>query len=201
MGCALLLVGGCATSTQPPEDYLRLHGTVPASTQRFAVCDQADCETTAVVELDDTDWHEISALFNPAPTDAQDERDRIATAIALMEQKIGVQAGTASDRGGSEGAYRSDRQLDCIAETGNSTLYLLLLQKRDLLHWHRVAYPAHRGLLQGHLPHNTAVIEERTTGSGYAVDSYFHGNGIRPEIVSIDAWLDGYEPAQVTPAR
>ncbi|MGV6806568.1 MAG: hypothetical protein ACWA5K_01525, partial [bacterium] len=201
LGCALLLAGGCTTSAQPPEAYLRLHGTMPASTQRFAVCNQVDCETTAVVELNDDDWHEISALFSPAPTNAQDERNRIANALALMEKKIGIQAGTSRDRGRTAGAYRSDGQLDCIAETGNSTLYLLLLQQRGLLHRHRVVYPAHRGLLQGHLPHNTAVIEERATGTDYAVDSYFHDNGTQPVIVPIDTWLDGYEPAPVARAR
>jgi hypothetical protein len=81
-----------------------------------------------------------------------------------------------------------------VAETTNTTVYLLLLQQRGLIRRHRVEYPKHRGLLQLQAPHNTAVITDRTSGEAFAVDSYFHANGAAPEIVPVETWEAGFSP-------
>ncbi len=111
-----------------------------------------------------------------------------------MEQLVAHQAGTQDDQAGPSGAFRGTRQLDCIAETTNTTAYLLLLQERGLIQRHSPRYPQHRGFMHGQLPHNTAVMEDLETGERYAVDSYFHANGKRPEIVPVAAWIAGFKP-------
>jgi hypothetical protein len=60
-----------------------------------------------------------------------------------------------------------------------------------LLRWHRVAYPARRGLWN---LHNTAVVEQMENGELFAVDSWFRANGEDAVIVPMDKWLGGYEP-------
>jgi hypothetical protein len=184
----------CTTSTQPPEAYLRLYGTVPLSTQNFAICSLSGCEETTVVTLSNTDWVFVDNIFSPHTNDSTEERRRIARAIAQFEQMVAVKAGTGDDQAGQEGVFRGTRQLDCVAETTNTTSYLILLQERGLMQWHAPRYPQHRGFMRGQFPHNTAVMEDLKTGERYAVDAYFHANGIPPEIVPISEWIAGFAP-------
>ena len=184
----------CTTSPRPAETYLRLHDTVPTSTQQFAICNLFGCEETTVVILSNTDWMLIDNIFSPRAKDSTEERGRIARAVAQLEQMIAVQAGTGDDQAGQHGLFRGTRQLDCIAETINTTSYLILLQKRGLMQRHALRYPQHRGLMHGQFPHNTAVIEDLKTGKRYAVDAYFHANGVPPEIVPVSKWISGFTP-------
>ena len=187
-------LSACTTSTRPPEAYLRLHDTVPGSAQHFAICNLAGCEETVFVTLSQADWARIDAIFSPPAPDSKEERKRIARAIALFEQLVADQAGTADDQAGPKGVFRNTPQLDCIAETTNTTSYLVLLRERGLMQWHAPRYPQHRGFMSGHLPHNTAVIEDLQTGERYAVDAYFHANGVAPEIVPLPEWVEGFIP-------
>jgi len=184
----------CTTSTQPPEAYLRLYGTAPLLTQHFAICNQSGCEETIVVTLNNTDWALIDNIFSPRADDSTEERRRIARAIAQFEQMVAVKAGTGDDQAGQQGVFRGTRQLDCVAETTNTTSYLILLQERGLMQWHAPRYPQHRGFMHGQFPHNTAVMEDLNTGERYAVDAYFHANGIPPEIVPVSEWIAGFTP-------
>ena len=181
-------LSACTTSAQPPEAYLRLHGTTPISTQHFTVCSLFDCEETTIVKL------QIDNIFSPRAHDSTEERRRIARAIAQSEKTVADIAGTGDDQARQQGMYRGTRQLDCIAETINTTSYLILLQERGLMQWHTPRYPTHRGLMRGQFPHNTAVIEDLKTGARYAVDGYFHANGIAPEILPISEWVTGFTP-------
>ena len=187
-------LAACTTSNQPPQSYLRLHGTAPESLQQFAVCNLPGCEETTVVSVSDTDWRLINGVFSARAYNSEAERIQISRAIALFEQRVADQAGTADDQAGPGGVFRGTRQLDCIAETSNTTTYLILLQERGLMVLHTPRYPQHRGFMHGKLPHNTAVIEDVQTGERYAVDAYFHANGIPPEIVPIKQWIDGFKP-------
>ena len=187
-------LNACTTSTQLPEAYLRLYGTAPTSTQHFTICNLFDCEETTVVTLSNTDWILIDNIFSPRANDSIEERERIASAVAQFEKTVAVKAGTGDDQARQQGMYRGSRQLDCIAETINTTTYLILLQERGLMQWHAPHYPQHRGLMRGQFPHNTAVIEDLETGERYAVDSYFHANGAPPEIVPVSEWVTGFIP-------
>ena len=191
--CTITLAA-CTTSSQPPETYLRLHGTASMSEYQFSICNLPGCEETSVVTLSRAEWTLIDNIFSPSADDSMEERRRIARAIALFEQLVTVQAGTGDDQAGQQGMFRGTRQLDCVAETANTTAYLILLQERGLMQWHAPRYPQHRGFMHGLFPHNTAVMEDLTTGEKYAVDAYFHANGIAPEIVPVPEWIAGFTP-------
>jgi hypothetical protein len=188
------ILPACTTSTQPPEAYLRLYGTGSLPTQRFAVCNLSGCEETTVVTLSNTDWALIDDIFSPPAQNGSEERRYIARAMAQFEQTVAVTAGTGDDQAGQQGMFRGTRQHNFVAETNNTTLYLILLQERSLLQWHAPRYPQHRGFMHGQLPHNTAVMEDVKTGERYAVDSYFHVNGMAPEIVPVSEWVAGFKP-------
>lgn len=190
----IITLTACTKSTQPPEAYLRLYDTEPTSTQHFPICNLFGCEETTVVTLSKTDWMLIDNIFSPRANDSTEERRRIARAVAQFEKTVAVKAGTGDDQAKQQGMYRGTRQLDCIAETINTTSYLILLQERGLMQWHAPRYPQHRGLMRGQFPHNTAVMEDLKTGERYAVDAYFHANGVPPEIVPVSEWITGFAP-------
>jgi len=83
-------------------------------------------------------------------------------------------------------------QLDCIAETSNTTTFLLLLERDKLLSRHRVRYPAHRGFLIWS-SHNTAVLEELATGRLWAIDSWYGPKGSPAPVWPLDLWQSGEE--------
>lgn len=130
----------------------------------------------------------------PAP-DAATERRQIATAIARLEQTIGAKTGTDADRGGTFPGFGRKGQMDCIDEATNTETYLRLLEAAGHLRHHRVVGTATRGFFVRGWPHMAAVIEERPGGARYVVDSWFHDNGVAPELVPLTAWTAGWRPA------
>ena len=191
---ASILLSSCASPRQQPERYLFIYDAVPVSPSRFVVCNQVSCDESTSVHLSGNNWLDIQRLFEPPAADSESERTQISRAIATMEQLVGDQAGTHDDQARNGGTFRGTRQLDCVAEATNTTIYLLLMKKKNLLHWHSVGHPQHRGLLNLEFPHNTAVLLEKDSNRIFAVDSYFHANGQPPEIVPLAVWLDGYDP-------
>jgi len=189
-----ILLSSCTNSRQQPERYLFIYDAVPVSPSQFVICNQVSCDETTSVHLSGNNWQNVQRIFQPPATDSESERAQIATAIARMEQLVGDQAGTHDDQPRNGGAFRGTRQLDCVAEATNTTIYLLLMKEKNLLHWHSVGYPQHRGLLNLKFPHNTAVLIEKDSNRLFAVDSYFHANGQPPEIVPLAIWIDGYDP-------
>jgi hypothetical protein len=188
-----VMLAACATRP-PPQQYLLIYDAVPASPSRFAICNDVSCDETATIQLGGEEWRSVSLIFHPPATDGESERRQIAKAIARLEQLVGRQAATFDDQPRNAGSFRGTRQLDCVAETTNTTIYLLLLEEDGLLLWHGVGYPKHRGLLNLQFPHNTAVLIEKGSNRAFAVDSYFHANGVPPEIVPLAAWQAGYDP-------
>jgi hypothetical protein len=190
----IILLSSCATSRQQPERYLFLYVAVPASHSHFVICNQVSCDETTSIHLTENNWQSVRRIFQPLATDSESERTQIAKAIARLEQLAGDQAGTFDDQPRNRGSFRGTRQLDCVAETTNTTVYLLLMRENGLLRRHSVGNPKHRGLLNLKFPHNTAVLIDKGSNRLFAVDSYFHANGEPPEIVPLDSWMDGYDP-------
>lgn len=183
-------------SAAPYEDVARLYGLpeAPAPSQ-LRICHDYGCVAQSTIRFSTRQWGRIRALFHPKAPDSQTERQRLATAIAWLEQWSGEQARTTHDRGGNPlaASFNDARQLDCIDETVNTTTYLHLLQRDGLLAWHRLGTPAHRGIPPFSWPHNTAVIVDGS-GKAWAVDSWFEDNGKPPHIVQLSAWKAGWRP-------
>ena len=173
----------------PSEDVI----TDPAP-DRFSVCYDYTCRTVSELSLPAENWLEIRMLFSPPAKDAADERKRIATAIGQMETVVGQLTGTSQDRGGTFPGLGRMGQMDCIDESVNTTIYLLMMSNDGLLRWHSVRDRATRGLLRLDWPHTTAVIEEIETGRSFTVDSWFHENGRTPVIIPLKEWRAGWKP-------
>ena len=166
--------------------------TDPDPTQ-FTVCYNNGCASLARLKLSAEQWQSIRALFAPPADTAAGEREQIRTAIALFETIVGPMTGTSGDKGGTFAGFGESGQMDCIDESTNTTIYLLMLKKYGLLRWHNVADRATRWSLFS-WPHTTAVIEERANKQEWAVDSWFLDNGEPPFVLPLETWREGWKP-------
>lgn len=161
----------------------------------FSLCYDNSCHTVLQTALSTAQWRQVHELFRVQVRSAQEERQSIARAIALLEHWTGLAAGTSSDRGENRApGDSSGHRMDCIDESTNTTTYLYMLQQDNLLQWHRVDEPVTRGFFIFGWPHTTAVIRSLDGKQQWAVDAWFHDNGTAPEIVPLEQWRDGWRP-------
>ncbi len=156
------------------------------------VCYDFACKRISVVDLPVAEWREIEAWFSvAAPTPAQ-ERQQIKQAIGWMEVLIGRHTPTYKDLPFNLPAGQEDfsalfpGQLDCIDEAVNTTTYLRLLEREDLLRHHTVIGQAYRKSFFDQ--HWAGQIREIVSGKRYVVDSWFQPNGYLPIIQSSADW-------------
>lgn len=193
---AIFTLPACVSLETPYQDYLSRKGLSAPAPERFDHCHGYGCRKITPVSLSQQDWKDIEALLTPRPENAIQERKILAQAIGLFEQKTGALTGTKDDHYGT--FYKiGTGQHDCVDESTNTTIYLSLLETKDLMTYHKVRTPNVRIPLINYLgrwPHQSAVIEETATGETFAVDSWFHDNGFPAEIVPLKDWKAGWAP-------
>lgn len=189
-------VGGAVAAG--PEQFLseRNVGARPVP-GAFGYCRDHGCNRVVRIRLTQTAWAETVEPLRSPSASAAEERERLKRVVGSFERHAAHLAGTSADRGGT--GYGAPGQLDCVDETANTTVLLLMLQRAGLLRWHQAAAPAGRGnLVDGLTPHRTAAIVEPATGVEWVVDSWFHDNGMEPEVVAMTLWLSGWSPEDAT---
>ena len=193
---AALFLAGCSTS--PAISLLRKYGG-QNSLASFNVCSDYGCSRETKVSLTDAEWAAVRAEFANRAGNAAEEREQIRRAIARVETLVGPKTKTDKDAPGAAIInFMRTGQMDCIDEAYNTSTYLAFMAKEQLLAWHEVGTPAKRGMVIDRWFHNTATIVERGTGAHYTVDSWFGPNGAMPDIVPLQAWLDGWHPPEAT---
>ena len=160
------------------------------------MCYGYGCKKAQRVLLNTDQWSRIDALFSPPATNARQERQQIALAIAEMEILVGPMTDTQNDLPGTfEAFFISKRQqMDCVDEAKNSSTYLKIFRQRGLIRLHQIGHRINRGFFLNGWPHTSAAIQEINSKQGYAVDSWFHKNGEPPEIIPIKLWYSGWSP-------
>lgn len=93
----------------------------------YSICHGHTCNKFASISLSDRQWQTVVELFEPVAGNAQQEREQIKLAIALLERLTGEQAGTHRDRAKNYIKQGLNGQLDCIDEATNSTVYYTML--------------------------------------------------------------------------
>jgi len=165
------------------------------SPNKYSICHGHSCNKYAYVSLSQQQWQTVTDLFLPPANNAEQERELIKQAIALLEHLTGEQVGTYRDKAknATSASTGLHGQLDCIDEATNTTVYLRLLSDAKLLNFHQQSSRTARGGLL--TPHNTATITEKNSGIRYAVDSWFDRNGQPPAIVPLQHWKQGWKPS------
>ncbi len=191
----LIALSACVTNTRSPEHYLMYKDIATPKLENFSHCHGYGCKFISDITLSDKEWRNIISSFSPTPDTATKERASIAASIAAFEKRVGAKTGTDEDVYGTFQDLGT-KQLDCIDESTNTTIYLMLLREKGLINFHTVEPPKTRIPFINHVtwPHQTAQIIEKETGTPYVVDSWFHDNGYPPEIVTLEQWNTGWKP-------
>lgn len=163
--------------------------TVATPPPPFFSCTDYHCDEGQTVQLSEAQWQPVRELF-AATASAAEERQQLRRAIAALEHNVGAITGTWRDLAENVAGAGQPGQLDCIAESKNTTTYLQLLSDAGLLKWHQVEARAVRHPLIFNV-HWSAVIRDTRSGRQYAVDSWFRDNGEPPYIQPLEAWKSG----------
>jgi hypothetical protein len=151
------------------------------------VCFNYGCASSAIVALSEPQIAGIAALFQGVDG-AEDERARIATALAMLHGYAAEQTPIRYDRPGNFDDD-VDGRMDCIDHSSNSTVYLKFLEGRGLLKHHRVLSPLHRAPWLLNVHWGARIVDERDVE--FAVDSWHSERGTPVPIVPLDAWMRG----------
>lgn len=197
---AAVSLAGCAGETLPREFATAEDPELAAAVDReatasaIAVCHGYGCGLRDLVSLDAGDQRALRALFEPPAADAATERAAVARAVALVEQATGRALGTSADKPRTPMSLGDGTQLDCVDESINTSSTLHLLYREGLLAWHVPAHPAQRFAFLRFGVHYTAVLTEPDNGRNWAVDAWFHANGVPAEVVELERWRQGWRP-------
>ncbi len=195
----VLFLTGCANELHSSIDSYMKEKNLPApSAESFPHCEGYGCPVYKNVKLNARDWKIITHAFGRPAKNAEDERRKIAGAIGVFEQIVGPLTGTDVDRAGTF-LKMGEGQLDCVDESTNTTIYMMLLRDKGLIRFHDIQQPQVRWpILSGRgWMHQTAVITETKTGKAYAIDSWFGDNGDGAWVVPLETWRDGWHPDMV----
>lgn len=165
---------------------------VVPSASVVTVCHGFGCRDRTEVAFSASDRMKLVQMLRAGQASPASERRAIAVAVAWFDRRVGPATGTQHHVARAGLAQMSDAgsQFDCIDASRNTTSLLLVLDELHLLKHHRVEQPAARGaLLDGRWPHATAVVAERTSQKQWAVDSWTHAAGERPDIMPLEQWL------------
>jgi hypothetical protein len=165
-------------------------GYVEPAGGRIIACHGYGCTRRLALSVDGGLLSRASGMLRSAQGSPAAERQALAEVIRSYTAYLAASLGGKPDVPGSP-AHMSGvhGQMDCLDETANTTSLLLVLQERGLLAHHVVEHPESRGFfLDGRYPHFTAVITEKRTGAGWAVDPWKKAPGQRPEILPLDRW-------------
>lgn len=145
------------------------------------------------ITISSEQWRQVRSHFEPPSASAEDERERIAEAIATLYQIAGTQTPIKDAPAMGSGFTPSPGTMDCVDNSTNTTTFLALLDQHRVLRHHRVMQPVWRvGPML--LTHRSALIEEVAptpqAGSQWVVDSWFGTCGERPLIQRVEDWVD-----------
>ena len=192
-----LLIGGsaiaCAADEVIAAVYAELSLPIPTTTA-IVICHGFGCQYRAEVTLSNADRSKLASLLAPGAASPVAERRALAAATAWFDRRVGPAAGTKHRVALARSQSGDPGEMDCIDLSSNNTGLFLILDQLHLLHHHRVDHPSSRGILvDGRLPHTTAVLSENRGGRKWAVDNWTHKYGETPDVRPLEQWLrEGY---------
>ncbi|KFG67473.1 hypothetical protein JH26_22835 [Microvirga sp. BSC39] len=165
-------------------------GYVEPIGSRIIACHGYGCTRRLALSVDGGLLSRASGMLRSAQGSPTAERQALAEVIRSYTAYLAASLGGKPDVPGSPAQMSGVHgQMDCLDETANTTSLLLVLQEHGLLAHHVVEHPESRGFfLDGRYPHFTAVITEKRSGAGWAVDPWKKAPGQRPEILPLDQW-------------
>jgi hypothetical protein len=165
---------------------------MPPSPSTVIVCHGFGCRGRTEIAFSAADRARLTSILSGGRASPPAERQAIAGAVAWFDRRIGPEAGTVRHiaRAGHDQMNDADHQFDCIDASRNTTTLLHVLDEMRLLKFHRVEETVSRGaLIDGRWPHATAVVADLQTRKEWAVDSWTHAYGEKPDVKPLNIWL------------
>lgn len=162
----------------------------PPTSSRMPVCYGFGCRRRTFLDFTDGDRRALTQIIRAGKASPAAERTAIQKAVIWFDKRMGPVIGTdkrvanADTRAGSDAT-----NYDCWDTTRNAASLLLVLQEWNLFKHHTVGNPRYRGnFFVGQLPHNTAVIVDKTSGVEWVVDMWPKGYAQAPDVMPADRW-------------
>jgi hypothetical protein len=170
-------------------------GIEQPTTSRIRVCHGFGCKFITDIDLTNTDRARLARIMAAGSSSAAAERKAIGAAASWFDKRIAPAAGTKNHqaRAGIDFTFSdTSGQFDCIDASRNMTRFLTLLARLELLKHHSVGEPVARGyLIDLRMPHATAVLVEKKSGTEWSVDAWVRSYGQAPEIMPLSRWRAG----------
>jgi hypothetical protein len=164
----------------------------PPTAGQMTVCYGFGCARRWRLDFTAADRRKLADLLAAGRSSAAAERKAVQQAVVWFDRRVGPLIGTNKRVADADiRTLDAEHNFDCFDTTRNTTSLLLVLEEWKLFRYHVVSDPRYRGnVLRGQLPHNTAVLTERATGIGWAVDMWHRGYGELPDVMPVEKWLN-----------
>jgi hypothetical protein len=157
----------------------------------MTVCYGFNCRRRMELVFTEADRKRLTELLAAGKKSAEDERKAVQQAVLWFDRRVGPIIGTDKRVARADVRAFADRHnFDCFDTTRNTTALLLVLQAWGLLKHHTVSDPRFRGYtLFFQLPHNTAVLTDKSTRRDWAVDMWTRAYAELPDVMPVEQWL------------
>ena len=178
--------------TQEMSDMYAAVEMLPPTASRMTVCYGFRCRRRMELAFTGKERATLRNILAKGRRSAASERKAIQRAFVWFDHRVGKEVGTSRRVARADfRAFDDAHNFDCWDTTRNATSLLLVLQDWGALHHHTVGNPRDRGnILVGQLPHNTAVIVERKSGTRWVVDMWPTAYGQVPDVMPLAKWLE-----------
>ncbi len=167
-------------------------GISPPTGARMTVCYGFACRLRMDLAFTAKERATLMGIVAQGRASPTAERQAIQRAFVWFDRRVGTEVGTSRRVANADiRAFDDAHNFDCRDTTSNDTGLLLVLQEWGALRYHTVSNPRYRGnILVGQLPHNTAVITERKSGTKWIVDMWTTAYGQVPDVTPLAKWLE-----------
>lgn len=163
----------------------------PPSANSMTVCYGFVCRRRETFRFAAADRGALTRIMAAGRSSAAAERAAVQRAVVWFDRRVGPVLGTDKRVARADFRARDDaHNFDCWDTTRNTTSLLLILQSWNLLKFHTVGDPHYRGnVVALQTPHNTAVLVDRATRTGWVVDLWPRGYGQKPDVMPVATWV------------
>ncbi len=191
---ALFWISGAAAAIELTPAQSALYTTVsifPPSATSMTVCYGFVCRRRETLNFTPADRSALTRILASGRGSATAERVAVQKAVIWFDRHMGPIIGTDKRVAKADIRALDDKHnFDCWDTTRNMTSLLLVLQQWGLLKYHTVGDPHYRGnALVLQLPHNTAVLVDRTTKIEWVVDMWTRAYAEPPDVMPLAQWI------------
>jgi hypothetical protein len=191
IGAALAPSARAVELSEPIRELYTSVSIYPPSAGSLTVCYGFVCRRRQIIDFGSGDKAALTKIMATGKASAAAERAAVQKAVIWFDRRVGPVIGTDKRIANADIRTFDDKHnFDCWDTTRNVTSLLLVMQDWGLLKFHVVGNPRYRGNpLALQLPHNTAVLQDRTTHGEWAVDLWTRGYAQAPDVKPADQWV------------